>query len=137
MWALFTVVLPYSDNFRQDKAFALELKQLLGEGDRVAFYRHERADVVFYLGQDYAVPLLEALSLEGLGDTTVLIVEQQNILELTSHFPELVEAGPVLRQVEYEWQGDRSRYNLSAWRLPDAASGRQQPVEPAQKGSGT
>jgi 4-amino-4-deoxy-L-arabinose transferase-like glycosyltransferase len=137
MWALFTVVLPYSDNFRQDKAFALQLKQQLGGDDRVAFYRHERADVVFYLGQDYAVPLLDALSLHEVGDTTVLIVEQQNIDELASRFPELMEVGPLLRQVEYEWQGDRSKYNLSAWRLPDAASGQQQPVEPGQKDAGT
>lgn len=137
MWALFTVVLPYTDNFRQDKDFALALKEQLGEHDRIAFYRHERADVVFYLGQDYPVPLLDALSQKGLGDTTVLIVEQQNIDELANNFPELAAAGPVLGQVEYAWQGGRRKYNLSAWRLPAAASGQQQSVEPVLKDTGT
>jgi hypothetical protein len=117
MFAVFAVFLPYTDSFRHDKAFALALREQLGERDRVAFYRHERPDVVFYLEQDETVRRLESLSPEVLENTTVLIVEQRYLEDLGAGYPALLEDEPLLRQAEYEWQGKRRKYNLSAWRL--------------------
>jgi len=119
MWAVFTVVMPYTDSFRHDKSFALALKEQLGEQERVAFYRHERPDVVFYLEQEYIVRPLQALSPTALDGTTALIVEQQYIKDIRARYPGLLPAEPMLRQPGYEWQKKRRRFNLSAWRLAD------------------
>lgn len=119
MFAVFAVFLPYTDSFRQDKAFALALQEQLGEQDRVAFYQHERSDVVFYLERDYIVRRLETLSPEVLEGTTLLIVEQQYIEDIGTGYPGLLQDEPLLRQADYEWQGKRSKYNLGAWRLVD------------------
>jgi hypothetical protein len=126
MWAVFTVVMPYTDSFRHDKSFALSLTELLGEQDRVAFYQHERSDVVFYLEQDYVIRQLETLSPQVLDGTTVLIVEQRYIGEIMDVYPGLLADEPLLGQIGYEWQGKRRKSNLSAWRLSDSA------VEPRQ-----
>ena len=132
MWAVFTVVMPYTDSFRHDKSFALSLQQLLGGQDRVAFYQHERPDVVFYLEQDYIIRRLEALSPQALDGTTVLIVEQQYLGEIADAYPGLLADAPLLRQAGYEWQGKRRKSNLSAWRLPGSAAAgapRQSPLD--------
>jgi hypothetical protein len=126
MWAVFTVVMPYTDSFRHDKSFALSLQELLGEQDRVAFYQHERPDVVFYLEQDYVIRQLETLSPQVLDGTTVLIVEQRYLGEIVDVYPGLLADEPLLGQIGYEWQGNRRKSNLSAWRLSDSA------VEPRQ-----
>lgn len=119
MWTVFTVVMPYTDSFRHNKSFALALQEQLGEQDLVAFYRHDRPDVVFYLEQDYVVRPLEVLSPEVLDDTTVLIVEQEYISDIGDRYPGLLTAAPLLRQPVYEWQGKDRKSNLSAWRLLD------------------
>jgi 4-amino-4-deoxy-L-arabinose transferase-like glycosyltransferase len=126
MWAVFTVVMPYTDSFRHDKSFALSLRQRLGEQDRVAFYQRERSDVVFYLEQDYIIRRLETLSPRVLDNATVLIVEQRYIGEIEDAYPGLLADEPLLRQAGYEWQGKRRKYNLSAWRLADAAAASRQ-----------
>jgi len=117
LWAVFTIVMPYTDNFRHDKSFALALKEQLEEQDRVAFYRRERRDVVFYLEQNYAVLPLKMLSLDALDGTTVLIVEQQYMKDIGIRYPGLLPAEPLLEQTGHEWQGKRRKYNLGAWRL--------------------
>ncbi len=122
MWAVFTVVMPYTDGFRHDKSFALALQQQLGEQDRVAFYQHERPDVVFYLEQDYIVRRLEMLSPQVLDGTTVLIVERQYVKDIVDAYPGLLADVPLLKQTGYEWQGKRRKSNLSAWRLSDSAT---------------
>ena len=130
MWAVFTVVMPYTDSFRHDKSFALSLRQQLGEQDRVAFYQRERSDVVFYLEQDYIIRRLETLSPRVLDNTTLLIVEQRYIAEIEDAYPGLLADEPLLRQAGYEWQGKRRKSNLSAWRLADAApASRQSPPD--------
>jgi len=122
MWAVFTVVMPYTDSFRHDKSFALALQGQLGEQDRVAFYQHERPDVVFYLEQDYIIRRLETLSPQVPDGITVLIVEQQYINDIVDAYPGLLADDPLLKQAGYEWQGKRRKSNLSAWRLPDSAA---------------
>ncbi len=119
MWSVFTLVMPYSDSYRHDKEFTLALKARLQSGDRVAFYEHERPDVVFYLEQDAMVRRIQKLSRKALGDTTVLIVEQRYLDRFAERFPEVYQAGPLQSQAANAWQSDRDKFILSAWRVAD------------------